>query len=175
MKYVTGLLFFSLFFAGFSYGKTSESINTTEKRELNSVIDCVASGEHTCIDTSLNTAESLTLKDSIRLRKALAHSLITHTNNTLVFFAEVDKRIAERGHSAIRDNAGTDSVCAYMVDSSKYDRVSFFKYYFIAKTKLEKTGAKGKACLELMDASVEEIIYEEKAGKMIWGNSQYPF
>jgi len=105
----------------------------------------------------------------------LSHSLIISTPETLDALNVIDKNISEKGHSFLRDKFGTDSICSYVIDSNKYDRESFFKYYSKARLNLEKIGGKGKSCLDLMNSSVEEITNEEKQGKMKWGVDKYVF
>lgn len=150
-------------------------VNKADKGAFKDFINCVTDGDDSCLKETPKYAWRLNFEQSISLRDALAHSLIKSPESTIDTLKIIDKETSQRGHSAIIDNYGTDIVCSYMIDSNKYSKESFFKYYSIAKSKLEKTGDKGKTCLDIMNSSVEETIYEEKMGKMKWGSEKYNF
>ncbi|WP_213992565.1 hypothetical protein [Sodalis sp. dw_96] len=122
-----------------------------------------------------NIVGYVSAEQSNSLRDALIHSLLFSTNESLTALHAIDKEIIKYGHSSVRDKLGTDSVCAYMINTEKYDRKSFFGYYLKAKENLIKSGVRGKNCLELMDSSVEETLYEEKIGCLTWGKEKYAF
>jgi hypothetical protein len=147
----------------------------TNSLNVDSVINSISRGDHKALNDVPLLTEKISIEKSNDLRKALSHSLIISTPETLDALNIIDKNISEKGHSFLRDKFGTDSICSYVIDSNKYDRESFFKYYSKAKVNLEQTGDKGKSCLDLMNSSIEEIIYEEKQGKIKWGVDKYVF
>lgn len=171
MIYVNKFFFIPLIYIGVCHASTDISSESDFKK----LILCVNNGNNVCLEKITHHTKRLNFEQSIILRDTLAHSLIKSPSATIDVLNSIDKETTRTGHSFIRDNYGTDIVCAYMINSNKYDRESFFKYYSIAKNKLEKTGGKGKTCLDMMKSSVEETIYEEKRGKMKWGKEKYPF
>lgn len=148
---------------------------TTNYLNVDNVINSISRGDHKALNEVPLLTEKISIERSNALRNALSHSLIISTAETLDALNIIDKNIAEKGHSFLRDKFGTDSICSYVIDSNKYDRESFFKYYSKAKVNLEQNGDKGKSCLDLMNSSIAEIIYEEKQGKMKWGVEKYGF
>jgi len=153
----------------------TSTVKKANETDFNGFITCVRDGDNACLKVLPDNVRGLNFEQSIMLRDALVNSLIKSPESTIDALNRIDKETAKTGHSFVKDNYGSDIVCAYMIDSNRYDRRSFFKYYFIAKSKIEKTGAKGKSCLEIMNSSVEETLQEEKLGKMKWGNETYPF
>lgn len=153
----------------------SFSCNAMTANHLDNLINSISKGEHNALYDAPSLTEKISIEKSNDLRNALSRSLIISTSETLDVLNVIDEDISEKGHSFLRDKFGTNSICSYIIDSNKYDRESFFKYYSQAKEKLEKTGGKGKYCLDLMNSSIEEIIYEEKQGKMKWGVEKYVF
>lgn len=147
----------------------------TNPLNLDIVINSVSRGDHKALNDVPSLTEKISIEKSNDLRNALSHSLIISTPETLDALNVIDKNISEKGHSFLRDKFGTDSICSYVIDSNKYDRESFFKYYSKARLNLEKIGGKGNSCLDLMNSSVEEITNEEKQGKMKWGVDKYVF
>ncbi|EGD4912291.1 hypothetical protein IBG10_004694 [Salmonella enterica] len=143
--------------------------------DADSIIKGVNNGNEQALHNVPMLIEKIDVGKSNDLKNAITHSLIISTSQTLDLLNIIDEDISKNGHSSLRDKFGTDSICAYVIDSNKYDRESFFKYYSTAKLKLEKAGIKGKPCLDLMTSSVEETIYEEKQGKMKWGIEKYVF
>lgn len=156
----------------FSFGCNAMATVTLN---IDGVISGVNKGDPKSLKDVPLLIDKISIEKSNDLRNALAHSLIISTPETLDALNLIDKDISEKGHSFLRDKFGTDSICSYVIDSNEYDRESFLKFYSKARLNLEKTGEKGKPCLDLMDSSVEEIIYEEKQGKMKWGVEKYAF
>lgn len=142
---------------------------------IDNLINSISRGDHNALNDLPSLTEKISIEKSNDLRNALSRSLIISTSETLDILNAIDKYTSEKGHSFLRDKFGTDSICSYIIDSNKYDRESFFKYYLLAKEKLEKTSNKGKYCIDLMNSSIEEIIFEEKQGKMKWGVEKYVF
>ncbi len=147
----------------------------TNYLNVDSIINSVDKGDHNALNDVPLLTGNISTEKSNALRNALTHSLIISTPETLDALNSVDKLIVLNGHSPVRDKFGTDSVCSYVIDSNKYDKESFMTYYSIARLHLEKTGDKGKSCLDLMSSSIEETIYQDKQGKMKWGVEKYGF
>ena len=143
--------------------------------DIDIVINNVSRGDYQALDDVPLLTEKISIEKSNSLRDALTHSLIISPSETLDALKEIDNTIAQKGHDFVRDKFGTEAICSYVIDSNKYDRESFFKYYERASSNLKKIGTGAKSCLRLMDASVEEVVYEEKMGKMKWGNAKYAF
>jgi len=171
MNYFKGLFILPLIYIS----TCSATVKGSSSDDFKKIITCVSDGNTSCLNDIPDKIHDLNFVESIMLRDAFAHSLLISPSLTLDTLNRIDRDVAKTGDSFIRDNYGADIVCSYMIDSNKYDRESFFKYYSIVKSNLKKTGSKGKSCLDLMNASVEEINYEERMDKMKWGDKKYPF
>lgn len=143
--------------------------------DIDIVINNVSRGDYQALGDVPLLTEKISIEKSNSLRDALTHSLIISPSETLNALKVVDNTIAQKGHNFLRDKFGTEAICSYVIDSNKYDRKSFFKYYERARLNLKKIGKGARPCLQLMDDSVGEVIYEEKAGKMKWGDEKYIF
>lgn len=146
-----------------------------DKNNFHLIVDGINNGEKKWLYTVPAIADVIEPEQSNLIMNALIHSLIISPSDTLDVLKKMDEETLKKGHSLIRDKFGTGTICTYMVNTDEYDRQSFFSYYSQAQIKLEPLGEKGKECLELMNASVEETIYDEAHGKLIWGNKEYPF
>lgn len=143
--------------------------------DFKTFINGVSSGYRKWLITVPYVVKLIPSNKSNQLRDALSLALLKSPLETINTLNRIDKIISAKGHSLPMDKFGSDSVCVAMIDINKYDRGSYFQYYFLAKSSLEKIGKKGQYCLELMNDYVEEITYQEKAGKMTWGNEKYHF
>ncbi len=176
---------FLFLFSSIAHGMCHESLKYAHRGQIerllsnpqnfNELLEGVRNGDKDSLKVVPNIVEYVRAEQSNSLRDVLIHSLLYLSDETLTTLQAIDKEIIKNGHSLVRDKFGTDSVCAYMINTEKYDRESFFKYYSKAKENIIKSGARGERCLELMNSSVDETLYEEKNGRLKWGEEKYAF
>ncbi|HGB1662182.1 TPA: hypothetical protein ACIUGH_004577, partial [Salmonella enterica subsp. enterica serovar Saintpaul] len=86
---------------------------------IDSVIGGVNKGDHKALKDVPSLTDKISIENSNDLRNALSHSLIISTPETLDALYSIDKDISKKGHSSLIDKFGTDSICAYVIDSNK--------------------------------------------------------
>ncbi|XBS70103.1 hypothetical protein ABK905_02040 [Acerihabitans sp. KWT182] len=138
-------------------------------------IEAIRNGDKNELIIVPHIVEVIKVEQINRLRDALIHSLLISTTDTLNVLKGIDNKINEEGYSSFKDNFGTNSVCAYLINTDQYDRNSFFEYYAKVKLKLLQSGRQGNDCLDLMNSPIAETLYEEKNGRLKWGTETYLF
>ncbi len=111
---------------------------------------------------------SPSLKDaqSAQLAEALGFALIKNPSVTLQATDAMDK-----SEDTLVQRFGTGAVCALPLIMD-YTRRSTLRYYQLATNALIKTGMAAQACLDIMQASMDEIKAEDAEGKIKWGNKR---
>lgn len=110
---------------------------------------------------------SLNDEHSAQLVQAIGFALVKNPGAVLQSTDVMDKD----GDTLVQ-RFGTGAVCALPVDMD-YTRDSTFHYYKLASDSLINAGLPAKECLDIMQASMDEVKAADMQGKMKWGHKIY--
>jgi len=152
-----------------------EKIILTNQHCFNMFVSGVSEGDKVCIAFTPALSGKINSVQSIALRDALVNALLSAPAETLETLNKIDSYISQQDEDSDTDRIGSNSVCATLPDPVVYNKPSFLEYAERANKSLKATGQQGVQCLSLVNGVVDEVLNDEKRGRVKWGLRSYSF
>ena len=153
----------------------NESLILADARCFHAFVSKISGGDKASINLAASLSGKVNHWQSVALRDALVNSLLSAPVETLEALRVIDVYVNKQRQDSDTDRMGTESVCATLPDPFVYNKSSFLEYAKRANKTLKETGKAGELCLSLVNGVVDEVLNDEKRGRIKWGAENYSF